>query len=208
MNRNLVVLALIVAATAMLVRFVPLQRDVPLRKPFGTFPLQVNGWVGKDFGFDEAILDKLKVSEYLSREYVKPPHRVGFYVGYYTAQREGAQIHSPKHCLPGGGWRSVSEKTFSEVLPGYGPINYAESVYQKGDEKQVFVYWYQMKDATVTGDYGLKLRMILNSLLYRRNDGAFIRLSAPVRGSVEETAASLKLFMTEVLPPLREHLPE
>lgn len=208
MNRNLIVLAMIVAATALLVRFAPLNRDVPLRKPFAGFPLQVNGWAGKDFGFDEAILDKLKVSEYISREYVKTPHQVGLYVGYYTAQREGAQIHSPKHCLPGGGWRSVSERNVSEVLPGFGAVQYAEAVYQKGDEKQVFLYWYQLKDATVTGDYGLKLRMILNSLLYRRNDGSFIRLSAPVRGSVEETTASLKLFMNEVLPPLREYLPE
>jgi EpsI family protein len=208
MNRNLVILAIVVAATALLVRFVPLHRDVPLRKPFGSFPLQVNGWSGKDFGFDEVILDKLKVSEYMSREYVKSPHRVGLYVGYYTAQKEGAQIHSPKHCLPGGGWRSVGETTRSESLPGFGQVRYVESVYQRGEDKQVFVYWYQMKDATVTGDYGLKLRMILNSLLYRRNDGAFIRLSAPVTGSVEDTVASLRGFMTEVLPPLRACLPE
>lgn len=208
MNRNLIVLAVIVAAAALLVRFVPLNRDVPLRKPLAEFPLQANGWSGKDYGFDEVILDKLKVSEYLSREYVKPPRLVGLYVGYYTAQREGAQIHSPKHCLPGGGWRSVSERTLTADVPGFGPVHYAESVYQKGDEQQVFIYWYQLKDATVTGDYGLKLRMILNSLLYRRNDGAFIRLSAPVRGSVEETTASLRLFMNEVLPPLRGYLPE
>jgi len=208
MNRNLVILAMIVAATALLIRFVPLHRDVPLRKPLGSLPLQVNGWVGKDFGFDEEILNELKVSEYLSREYLRPPHQVGLYVGYYTAQREGAQIHSPKHCLPGGGWRSVAETKRREVLPGFGPVQYTESVYQKGDEKQVFAYWYQMKDATVTGDYGLKVRMILNSLLYRRNDGAFIRLSVPVKGSVEEATASLRLFMSEVLPPIRECLPE
>lgn len=208
MNRNLIVLAIMIAATALLVRFAPLHHDVPLRKPFASFPLQVNGWYGKEFGFDDAVLDKLKVSEYMSREYAKPPRQVGFYVGYYTAQREGAQIHSPKHCLPGGGWRSVSERKVSERLPGFGPVHYAESVYQKGDDRQVFIYWYQLKDATVTGDYGLKLRMIVNSLLYRRNDGAFIRLSAPVRGSVAETTATLKLFMNEVLPPLREYLPE
>lgn len=208
MNKRLVTLSLILVAVAAIIGFVPLQREVPLKKPFSAFPLQVQGWVGKDFGFDEVILDKLKVSEYLSREYVKPPHRVGMYVGYYTSQREGAQIHSPKHCLPGGGWLIVSEQRRSAELTGFGKVDYVESVYQKGGEKEVIVYWYQMKDSTVTGDYGLKLRMILNSLRYQRNDGAFIRLSAPVQGTDQETVATLRNFMQEVMPLLKEHLPD
>jgi EpsI family protein len=208
MNRRLLFLSVILVAVALLVRFVPLHRDIPLKRPFSQFPLQVNGWTGKNFTFDEVILEKLRVSEYMSREYMNPPHRVQLYVGFYNAQKEGAQIHSPKHCLPGGGWRAVGETTRTATLPGFGPVHYMESVYQKGDEKQVFVYWYQMKNATVTGDYGLKMQMILNSLRYRRNDGAFIRLSAPVRGSEAETVASLGKFMNEVLPRLRECLPD
>lgn len=208
MNRRLLFLSVILVAVALLMRFVPLHRDIPLKKPFSQFPLLVNGWTGKDFTLDEEMLEKLRVSEYLSREYMNPPHLVQLYVGFYSSQQEGAQIHSPKHCLPGGGWYALSETTRTTKLRGYGTVHYVESLYQKGDEKQVFVYWYQMKNATITGDYGLKMQMILNSLRYHRNDGAFIRLSAPLRGSEAETVASLGKFMNEVLPHLWEHLPD
>jgi EpsI family protein len=208
MNKRLLLLSAIFIAFSVTIRLIPFHQTVPLKQSFSTFPLNLKGWSGKEFQFSDVVLEKLRVSEYMSREYVNPPHRVGLYVGFYAMQKEGAQIHSPKHCLPGGGWQNISEKTGSTDVPGLGVVNYVESVYQKGEEKEVFVYWYRMKNAYITGDYELKVRMILNSIIFRRNDAAFVRLSAPVRGSVEDTVKVLQGFMTEVLPQLKDYLPD
>jgi EpsI family protein len=208
MNKRLLLLSAIIIAFAVTIRLIPFHQAVPLKQSFSTFPLFLQGWSGREFQFSDVVLEKLRVSEYMSREYVKPPHQLGLYIGYYSMQKEGAQIHSPKHCLPGSGWQNISEKTGSTDVPGLGVVKYVESVYQKGDEKEVFVYWYRMKNAYITGDYELKTRMILNSIIYRRNDAAFVRLSAPVRGSVEDTVKVLQGFMTEVLPLLKDYLPD
>jgi EpsI family protein len=181
---------------------------VPLKKAFSGFPLQWNGWVGKVHNFDDVILEKLRVSEYILREYKKGPDRVSLYIGYYSTQREGAQIHSPKHCLPGGGWFKVSENIRTLDIDNIGNVSFIEAVYQKGDGKEVFIYWYKMKNTYITNEYKLKLYMVLNSLLYGRNDAAFIRLSMPVTDNVEDSVYTIEDFMRDFLPLLKDYLPE
>ena len=70
---------------------------------------------------DERVLELLKLTDYVMRVYVptssEKPQAGAFegqtrqaaapvwlYVGYYGSQRTGATYHSPKNCLPGGGW--------------------------------------------------------------------------------------------------------
>ena len=208
MHKRLYGTAVLLLLAAVVVHFVTLQQSVPLKQQLTGFPLQHNGWIGKEQPFTEQILDKLRVTDYLSREYLRDGQRVSLYVGYYGAQREGAQIHSPKHCLPGGGWQKLSEQTGTATVPEYGPVSFVKAVYQKGDARELFVYWYRMKDESITSDFGLKLRMILNSLRYRRNDAAFIRLSAPVAADDNRAQEQISSFMGDFLPLLNRYLPD
>lgn len=208
MNKSLYIATLLLLIAGLVLHYVPFYQVVPLKRPFAEFPLQHNGWVGRDQLFSDVILDKLKVTEYLSREYVRNGQRLSLYVGYYGAQKEGAQIHSPKHCLPGGGWQKLSERTGTTDVAGYGRVKFVEAVYQKGENKESFVYWYRMKNATITSDYGLKWYMILNSLRYQRNDAAFIRLSAPASGDAQGTLQAIESFMRDFLPLMKNFLPD
>ncbi|MBI5742109.1 MAG: EpsI family protein [Nitrospirae bacterium] len=208
MNKRLLIVSAVVLIFALYIKVFPFHEVVPLKKPFGEFPLQWKGWTGKTYYFDEAVLDKLRVSEYTSREYKKGDNIINLYIGYYAAQKEGAQIHSPKHCLPGGGWFRLSEKTRSLNIEGIGKIDFTEAIYQKGTEREVFIYWYKMKDAFITNDYVLKLHMILNSLRYGRNDAAFIRFSSPVNKNTEDAVYIIEDAMNDLLPLLKEYLPE
>jgi EpsI family protein len=208
MNRRLLIISAVVFLFALYLNVFPFREAVPLKKAFSDFPLFWNGWIGEVHQFDDLTLEKLKVNEYVLREYHRGVHRVTLYVGYYGTQRAGAQIHSPKHCLPGSGWSSHSERVRTLNINGVGKVNFTEAIYKKGDSEDVFIYWYQMKDAYITNDYVLKSFMVLNSLRYRRNDAAFIRLSAPVTSNREETISVLEGFMKDFLSLLKDYLPE
>jgi EpsI family protein len=181
---------------------------VPLKKTLDDFPLTWKGWVGKNYFFDDTILDKLRADEYTYREYKKGNNKFNVYIGYYGRQRKGVQIHSPKHCLPGGGWFKLFEKERVLDIEDTDRINFIEAVYQKGSEKELFVYWYKMKDVYITNDYILKLYMIFNSLKYRRNDAAFIRFSTPANNNVEDAEYLIDGAIRDFLPLMKDYLPE
>ncbi len=50
-------------------------------------------------------IDALKFTDYVMANYVKGAENgVNMYIAYYESQRKGESVHSPKGCLPGGGW--------------------------------------------------------------------------------------------------------
>jgi EpsI family protein len=208
MNKRILIAAGIILLFAIYIRTGSFHEVVPLKKALDDFPLVWKGWEGNKNFFDAIILDRLRADEYMSREYVKGADRIQLYVGYYSSQKEGAQIHSPKHCLPGSGWFKVYEKNKILDIENTDKINYIEALYQKGSEKKLFIYWYKMKDVYITNDYILKLYMIINSLKYRRNDAAFLRFSTPVTKNVEDAENVIESAMRDLLPLLKDHLPE
>jgi EpsI family protein len=64
-----------------------------------------------------------------------------------------------------------------------------KAIYQKGETKALFLYWYQIKGKTLSNEYSLKTAEIINSILYRRRDSAVVRISVPIEVS-EERALS------------------
>ncbi|AJF06533.1 exosortase C-terminal domain/associated protein EpsI [Geoalkalibacter subterraneus] len=207
MIARLVIVALALGIFGWYVQGHSFHERMPLQAPLYEFPRQMNGWQGKDHFFSEGILDQLQVSDYIMRLYRHDDRGVSLYLGYYETQGEGAQIHSPRHCLPGGGWYGESDEV-RQITVGDREIDVVQAVYRKDDSQEVFVYWYQMKNATITNDYMLKVQMVLNSLKYGRNDAAFVRLSAPVTSSVEEAVTRIEDFMEDFVPHLDRFLPE
>ncbi len=208
MNKRIAAAASFIILFALYIHLFPFNEVVPLKRPLEKFPVQWNGWTGRDFYFDDIILDKLRVSEYMMREYRKGNDKVSVYIGYYGMQKKGAQIHSPKNCLPGGGWFKLSENTRDAHIDGVGEVSYVEAVYQKNADKEVFIYWYKMKNTYITNEYLLKGYMILNSIRYRRNDAAFVRLSSVADGDADNGSESINNFMKDFLPLLKDYLPE
>ena len=116
------------------------------------------------------------------------------------------EIHSPKHCLPGSGWFEVSSARTR--MPGAGGgLNLVRAVYQKGDSRELFLYWYQVRGESISEEYSLKLAEIANSVLYRRRDAAFIRVSVPFGGSEEQALALGERFVGDFYATISSFLP-
>ena len=81
----------------------------PSRKDFSSFPISFNDWQGKGDRLDQIYIDALKFDDYIIADYMRHDGRpVNFYVAYYASQRKGESAHSPRTCIPGGGWEITS----------------------------------------------------------------------------------------------------
>jgi EpsI family protein len=195
-----------------------------LRKPFAEFPLSLGGWEGRDLPMDEHVLSLLKVTDYLMRDYV-PPSRAGaestafegqlrqaaapvwLYVGYYGSQRTGATYHSPKNCLPGGGWQFKSMERVRGVIPGVPRAAINRVVIEKGFDRQMILYWYQDRGREVADEYAAKVYLIWDAITRNRTDGALVRISTPVVGAEDDAYQHAVAFLRLAWPRLQEHLP-
>lgn len=202
-----IVVYILLAAAALVISF---HRDsvVPTNRPFSEFPQQVLSWqMSNRTEFSANILSVLKPTDYLYNQYKDTGGKsVSLYVGYHGGGKGGGEIHSPKHCLPGSGWYEVSTRSGVLATPG-GPINLVRAVYQKGDSKELFLYWFQVRDRSVSNEYFLKLAQIANSALHRRRDATFIRVSVPVDSDLEQATARGEQFIRDFEPLFREFLP-
>ncbi|WP_246545403.1 exosortase A [Pelotalea chapellei] len=183
--------------------------SVPTNRPFSQFPEQIGSWqMSAQQQFDSGTLKVLKATDYFSRQYKGATGSdVSLYVGFHDGGPESGGIHSPRHCLPGSGWHEVYTRSGTLDTPS-GVVDIVRAVYQKGETKEMFLYWFQMMDDTITDEYSLKLTEIKNSILYRRKDQAFIRFSVSVEQDEPRATANLEAFVRDVMPVLREFLPK
>lgn len=206
MARFMIVYALFTAA-ALVIMF---HRDmeVPINRPFSEFPDQVKSWqLSKRSEFSANILNVLKPTDYLFRQYKDAGGQsVSLYIGYHSGGKDSGGIHSPKHCLPGSGWYEVSTRRDVLEIPG-SRINLVRSVYQKGETRELFLYWFQVRGRSISDEYSLKLAEIVNSALHRRRDESFIRVSVPVDSDIEHAVAKGEQFIRDFEPLFREYLP-
>jgi EpsI family protein len=193
------------------------------RKAFSEYPRELGGFRGRDLEMDQEVLDLLKLSDHVMRVYVPASERgrasafegqtrqaaapVWLYVGYYGSQRTGATYHSPKNCLPGGGWVFKSSEPVTGVVPGRPDAAVNRVVIEKGFDRQMILYWYQDRGRIVADEYAAKGYLILDATTRNRTDGALVRISTPIVGSDEEAWNHLLGFAKAAVPPLGEHLP-
>ena len=184
---------------------------VPIRRPLDAFPEQIGRWQGREGTiFDDDTLNVLKVKDYLVRRYADPLGRnLWLYIGYWDTQRKGAQMHSPRNCLPGAGWEPLEASTVSIPLPApYGTIRLNRYLIQKDQEQQMVFYWYQAQGEPVTGEMAARVALVKSAIVRNRTDGALLRISSPIYGSVQETSDLLRDYVRAMYPVLNAYLPD
>jgi EpsI family protein len=199
-----------------------------VRAPLGDLPLHLAGaWEGSEIGIDARTLDVLQLSDHVMRVYLpvaggradggqtgsvdraQEPSvaPVFLYVGYYDDQRTGATYHSPKNCLPGGGWQIAQSGT--TALSGRESVRFLVNrvVIEKEFDRQLVLYWYQDRGRSIESEYAAKLYLIWDSMTRNRTDGALVRVSTPIVGTAEEAEAHAVRFLDDAWPLLLARLP-
>lgn len=176
---------------------------------FGDIPYAANGYLGEERRFSEASYEVLNADTTTLRLYRGPDGTpLWLFVAYFPTQKYGSQIHSPKHCLPGGGWKIEKLQPFLLILPGGLSKKINRVVIAQRQKKQLMFYWFETRGGAISDEFGLKWDLMKNSLLFRPTDAAFIRLTVPVeRSNIEQTTARAVDFFTTFYPDLERALP-
>jgi exosortase D (VPLPA-CTERM-specific) len=186
---------------------------IPERPGLATFPLYIDGWAGQTIPIaDQSVLASLGASDYLLADFTRSPGMPGvnLWIAYYDNQLGNAAIHSPKDCLPGGGWEYVSLTTIRAPVTTVDGRSFMlnRGLIAKGLEQMVIYYWLEMRGRQLTNDTMLKLYNLWDSYSLRRSDGALVRLMSPVLPGETPGAADERIegFLKHAYPLLAPHV--
>ena len=177
---------------------------VPARQEFNSFPLFHSGWVGRERSFDSKVIEGLALTDYITADYRHTEYAapVNLYVAYYESQRKGASVHSPRACIPGGGWVIESiDRREVDLYPNAGgdEIPVQRVLISKGDSAQLVYYWFEQRGRHLTNQYAVKWFLFWDSLTQARSDGALVRLVIPLRsdGDIDGADEQMARFMAD-----------
>jgi exosortase D (VPLPA-CTERM-specific) len=194
-------------AVLILVFFIGNRKEVVLeRQPFSHFPLKIGDWKGKKQTLDKDALDVLKLSDYLLTNYRDESGKsVVFYIAYYDSQRKNVVPHSPKLCIPGGGWEisDISRENIERQ-----PFN--RMIIKKRLDKSLVYYWYQQRGQIVANEYVMKWSLFKDALFLNRTDGALVRISTEVYPgeNIKNAEERMNKFMLVSKPLLSQYIPD
>lgn len=186
---------------------VDVQELVDLNK----IPTHFESWYEKDaYSIDQATQDVLKASQTFWRKYRNYDDKnISLFVAYFKDQKYGAQIHSPKHCLPGGGWKIIDKSDYDIVVhnsPEYR-LRVNKMINSNGRHDELMLYWFWTRSGPLTSEYSLKIDLAKNALLRKPTDAAFVRINLPISENQSESLQYASQFISELFPSLNVVLP-
>jgi EpsI family protein len=209
-----------VAACLLLLTFTGIsffiQRPVeiyPARATFTDFPMKLGAWSGRPDSLEGVYMDTLKLDDYLLADYVNGGGpAVNLYMTYYNSQRKGAAFHSPRWCLPGGGWRvrEFDRRPVTNVTIDGRPLRVNRYLVELGNQRELVYYWFQQRGRIVTDEYVVKWYLFWDALTRHRTDGGMVRLivAIPPGASEEDADRRLTDLAGRVAPSLTRYVPD
>jgi len=70
------------------------------------------------------------------------------------------------------------------------------------------LYWYQSQGQAIAGEIVARIQMVNSAIFRNRTDGALVRITSPVYGSVPDTSDRLVKYVQAMYSALHEYLPE
>ena len=185
----------------------------PDRALFVDFPMHIEGWTGTALSLEQQYIDALRFDDYVLAEYRHDGSQpVTFYSAYYRSQRKGQSAHSPQSCLPGGGWEisSIKNLDFAPVSGMAHQLHANRAVIEKGNQKQIVLYWFKQRERILTSEYLVKFYLFWDALLRARTDGALVRIASLIGpGETEEIVDQrMRQFVSALQPELNRYVPD
>jgi exosortase D (VPLPA-CTERM-specific) len=188
---------------------------VPKHGQLATFPLVMGEWWGTEGETDPRQLAAVKADETFLGTYARGGDAmpVWVWIAYYGSQREGRSVHSPKTCLPGGGWQmeSFDEVRLDGVRSNGAALPVNRAVIAQGGDRQLVFYWFVQRGRVLTSEYLVKWYIFWDGLRMNRTDGALVRLVTmvdPSDGTMEGADRRLREFVQALDPKLDYFLPQ
>jgi len=211
-NKRIAIILFLFAVTYAVIHTTDAVTKTPIQRPLSEFPQQLGKWsVVKKNSLSAPIIAALGTDDYIDYVYATPNgHFFNLYASYFGAVGVTGGYHSPKNCLPGGGWKFTDirplELETHRSPPRHFSVNLA--TIQNGAEKQLMIYWFQNRGRIIASEYWEKIYLVLDSIFKRRRDGSFIRIiTAYPENNSPQNDSELKEFVGLTLTTLENFLP-
>jgi len=212
--------AAFMVASALLVLFIvttialPRPAEIyPQRTEFAEFPMQLGDWHGRRQSLEGIYSETLQLDDYVLADYVDSAgDAINLYIPYYQSQRKGEAVHSPRSCLPGGGWqmRDFGQRTLTGVIVDGHALRVNRVVIELGNERELVYYWFEQRGRVIDNEFVVKWFLFWDALTRHRTDGAMIRLITPLAAASSEADADRRMteFVGQFAPRLRAYIPD
>jgi EpsI family protein len=150
--------------------------STPLRAPIEGVAPTLFGAPGINDTVDAEQRRVAGMTQYVMRHY-EPADMLPFsiYVGYYDEQHQGKSIHSPKNCLPGGGWEPVEAGGITIDTPD-GPVTVNRYLIARDGAQALVYYWYQGRGRVAHDELGVKFELLRDAVFHGRTEEALVRI--------------------------------
>ena len=178
---------------------------IPIHKAYGQLSLNIDGYSEMPQSLPDSIVKFLELTDYVLIDYFKDNKAVNFYIVYYESQKKGRVPHSPKLCIPGGGWEIV--QLTEETING---VNLNRAIIKKEEKSQLVYYWYQQQNKSIANEYSLKWYNFLSARNNNRSDVALIRITTMIYPNENTLSADnrLQAFMNNVQNKISQFVPQ
>jgi EpsI family protein len=183
--------------------------SIPLMQPLDRMPREVAGFIGENVAtsFQDSNYDSSDVK--LLRIYRKKGENtpLNVFAEYWETENEIKRIRSPRYTTEGWGYYWTKTKTLTTSTNN--SAEFKEFLNERGDEKELVYYCYIVDGKVIPDEYRFRFFKAVNSLLYRKNNAALLRVSTPITSDlpVEAAEAYIEDFLKEFLPIVKEYLP-
>jgi exosortase D (VPLPA-CTERM-specific) len=203
------VIAISLAMAVLILTIRTIDPVIPERKPFTTFPLKIDDMIAEEDILPSVEQTILNMSDYFLGHYRSentPP--VTLFIGYYEKQSANNTPHSPRVCIPSGGWEIV-DLTEITLKNGNTDVPVNRVLIGRGEDKLLVYYWFQQRGKYIANEYQAKFNLLLGGLTSSRTDGALVRLSMPIATTMSEVLADQTLteFSEKLFKVLPDYIP-
>jgi exosortase D (VPLPA-CTERM-specific) len=186
---------------------------IPARTAFVEFPMELGRWTGHRDSLEGIYIDALKLDDYMLANYVADGDPgVNLYMAYYNSQRHGEAVHSPRACLPGGGWQlsEFDQRTLDGIKINGRTLRVNRTLIALGDQRQLVYYWFEQRGRVITNEFVVKWYLFWDAVTRHRTDGALVRLITPLppNGSVAAADRRLVDVAGRAAPLLTRYIPD
>ena len=183
---------------------------VPARVDLEHLPTEFAGWSSELQDVDKATVDVIGADDFIITNMVDPEGQpFNLYIAYLNAQRHGHSWHSPRQCIPGGGWQIASHDILPTATADGEKYHYNRILIENRGARQLIYYWYDQRGRKIADEYVMKVLLVADAVRIQRTDGAMIRIMTPILGGepVEAADERLKGFMRQLEPKLPKYIP-
>ncbi len=210
--KNTVIVLLLICGSFFILHNSRNVHNTPIKKSLNHFPQTLGEWTFVSSSESSRdVLEMLGVDDDIQYIYKNPQGQlINLYIGYYGAVGVSGAYHSPKNCLPGGGWgiNTIEELPLSTGIEGDTSSVISEMIIRNGSRFQVVLYWYQNRGRIIASEYWEKIYLVLDALTMKRRDGTFVRIMLPAdNDNIAQASETAGQFAETVMKNLEAFLP-